>query len=191
MIKSWISENCCEQVKNNIHAQSVIYCIQQKSTGRKYIGSAKHFGKRLARHRFDLTNGSHHSKFLQRSVNKYPNDFEVLLVERVSPSMLIEREQYWIDFIQPEFNSLKIANSSIGYKHTSETKQKMKANKNITIETLKNLSASHAGLTRVELDQRGMQIVKMLADGIMKKDIVSQLNISYNHMYKLIKWYGA
>lgn len=191
MINSWVSENCSEKQKDQLHSQPVIYCIQQKSTGRKYIGSAKHFGKRLARHRFDLINNKHHSKFLQRSVNKYPNDFEVLIVERVPKFNLAEREQYWIDFIQPEFNTLKIANSSIGYKHTAATKQKMKANKNITIDTLKNLSASHAGLTRAELDQRGQQIVRMLADGIMKKDIVSQLNISYNHMYKLIKWYGV
>jgi len=67
----------------------------------------------------------------------------------------------------------------------------MKANKVITTDVLKNLSASHAGLTRAELDQRGQQVMQMLAAGIKKKDIVSQLDISYGHMYKLIKWYGV
>lgn len=43
---------------------------------------------------------------------------------------LIKREQYYIDLLKPEYNILKIAGSSLGYKHTEENLAKMsEANK--------------------------------------------------------------
>lgn len=38
------------------------------------------------------------------------------------------REQYYLDKLKPKYNILKIAGSSLGYKHTSITKAKMSIN---------------------------------------------------------------
>lgn len=35
--------------------------------------------------------------------------------------MILLREQYYIDLIQPKYNILKVAGSSLGYKHTEES----------------------------------------------------------------------
>jgi hypothetical protein len=39
---------------------------------------------------------------------------------------VISREQYYFDFLNPEYNILKIAGSSLGYKHSLETRLKFK-----------------------------------------------------------------
>ena len=43
-----------------------------------------------------------------------------------SGSGVLSREQYYMDLLQPEQNILKIAGSSLGYKHTEEDKLKIK-----------------------------------------------------------------
>ncbi len=44
-----------------------------------------------------------------------------MVVEYCYISKLIEREQYWIDILNPNNNVLKYVFSSQGYKHTPET----------------------------------------------------------------------
>jgi group I intron endonuclease len=38
---------------------------------------------------------------------------------------LLKREQYYLDFLNPEFNILKTADSLLGFRHSDETKQKI------------------------------------------------------------------
>lgn len=65
-----------------------------------YIGSAKDFNKRLARHIKDLDDKTHHNIILQRSYDKHGKDcvnFEILERLPYDKDMIIEREQYYID----------------------------------------------------------------------------------------------
>jgi len=39
---------------------------------------------------------------------------------------LLEREQYYLDNLQPEYNIVKTAGSTLGYKHTEESLEKMR-----------------------------------------------------------------
>jgi group I intron endonuclease len=39
--------------------------------------------------------------------------------------IILEREQYYIDLLKPEYNILKIAGSPLGYKHTEESLAKI------------------------------------------------------------------
>lgn len=43
------------------------------------------------------------------------------ILEFCPKDSLIEREQFYLDKLQPEYNILKIAYSSLGYKHTIES----------------------------------------------------------------------
>jgi group I intron endonuclease len=55
------------------------------------------------------------------------DNFSLTILEYVDTRELaIEREQYWIDEIDPIYNILRFAGSSLGYKHTGETKEKMR-----------------------------------------------------------------
>ena len=46
--------------------------------------------------------------------------FSLYILEYCDEKDLIKREQYYLDFLKPEYNILKKAGSSLGYKHTKE-----------------------------------------------------------------------
>jgi group I intron endonuclease len=56
-------------------------------------------------------------------------NFSLDIIEYCESSILIKREQYYIDTLNPEYNILKRAGSSLGYKHTKETLLKFKERK--------------------------------------------------------------
>jgi len=59
---------------------------------------------------------------------KYDYDnFKLEIIEYCEPNLLIKREQYYIDLINPECNICKIMGSSLGRKHSSETITRLKA----------------------------------------------------------------
>lgn len=65
-----------------------------------YVGSTNNFQKRKSRHLNDLKKGKHHSKKLQKSWIKYgENNFSFIILEEDIIENLIEREQYWINFL--------------------------------------------------------------------------------------------
>jgi len=64
---------------------------------------------------------------IDRALLKYGySNFQLDILEYCEGSNLIEREQYYLDLLKPEYNILLIAGSSLGFKHKSETILKMK-----------------------------------------------------------------
>ena len=64
---------------------------------------------------------------LRSALIKYGHaNFSVAILEYCKPELLDLREQYWLDFLEPEYNILKFSKSSRGYKHTPESINKMK-----------------------------------------------------------------
>ena len=104
-----------------------IYRIQNTINGNSYIGSAVVVQKRWNVHNHDLKKNKHHSPHLQRAYNKYGVDaFNWYVLELVrDENKLIEREQHYIDELNPEYNICKIAGSRLGMKHTDEAKKKI------------------------------------------------------------------
>jgi len=64
-----------------------------------------------------------------RAILKYGySKFRLEILEycdSLSQSDLIIREQYYIDLLKPKYNILKKAGSSLGYKHTDDTRAKI------------------------------------------------------------------
>ncbi len=84
---------------------SGVYVIRNGVTGKMYVGSAVDIARRLARHRYRLRTGQHPSRHLSASWKKYGEDvFEFVTLEVCDVSKLLEREQYWIDELKPEYN---------------------------------------------------------------------------------------
>jgi hypothetical protein len=48
------------------------------------------------------------------------------IIEYCSPTTIIEGEQYYLDNLKPEYNILKVAGSSFGFKHSIETIERMR-----------------------------------------------------------------
>jgi len=111
---------------------------------KSYIGSSINIGARL-RSYFNIT-------FLEKELKKgnsiinasllkngYSNfSFEIL--EYCTPENTIEREQYYLTSLKPEYNILKVAGSPLGFKHSKETIAKFK-NKTLTAEHLAKFKA--------------------------------------------------
>lgn len=107
---------------------SGIYCIEHISSGRTYIGSATNFAGRWRMHRSALRRGKHHSPYMQKVWSKYgEGEFVFRIIEECSRECLIEREQHYIDTLNPEFNHCRVAGSSAGRKASPEARLKMSA----------------------------------------------------------------
>ena len=102
-----------------------IYRILSTLNGKFYIGSSYSLKIRKQNHLLDLKNGRHDNTYLQKHADKYGiNDLCFKIVELCPKEKLIEREQYYIDTLKPEFNIALIAGSNLGIKHTKESKQR-------------------------------------------------------------------
>lgn len=159
---------------------SGIYCLKNTINDKYYIGSAKKLNYRLWNHKHKLIKGTHANNILQNFVNKYGIDtlyFEILeKVENIDN--LLEREQYYLDNLNPEFNILKIAGSSVGTIMTEEQKLKIsKSRKSIlhTEETKRRISESMKGkkkskehAIKVGLHHKGKIISQSQRDKISK-----------------------
>lgn len=93
--------------------QGGIYAITSIRCGKKYIGSAKSFSVRWAKHRLELQRGIHFSPHLQNSWSKYCESnfiFEVLEIIPLpySRKFFFERENFHI--AQAKANGIQIYN---------------------------------------------------------------------------------
>lgn len=55
--------------------------------------------------------------------------FSLEILEYCEPLDVITREQYYLDYLKPDYNTLKVAGSLLGYEHSENTKSKMKSPK--------------------------------------------------------------
>lgn len=110
---------------------SGIYIIKNIINNKCYIGSTSHINQRKKEHFSRLYNQTHHNIHLQNSYNKYGKDafiFEIIEVvdyKNGGKLTLLDREQYYINILKPEYNILQIAGSTLGYNHSEEIKDQI------------------------------------------------------------------
>lgn len=95
---------------------SGVYQIVNVQTNERYIGSSRNVVSRKAQHLFELRNKRHRTIRLQEAYDRYGEDsFKFLVLEFVQTDRqrLFDREQYWIDLLNPEYNENKTAGSVI------------------------------------------------------------------------------
>lgn len=95
---------------------------------KSYVGSSNNLSKRFSQYFNLLTLRKYKgSSSIIRALLKYGySNFTIEILEYCDPSEVIYREQYYLDSLNPEYNILKVAGSSFGYKHTEETISKMR-----------------------------------------------------------------
>lgn len=104
-----------------------IYKIENIINNKFYIGSTSTIGfeKRWKKHILDLNKNKHHSIYLQRSWNKYGADnFIFSIVEECSKDQCLIREQYYMNYMKPEYNICENAGNTLGYKRSKKSKDK-------------------------------------------------------------------
>lgn len=96
------------EISIKLKEKSGIYCIFNIVSGNKYIGSSNNIYERWNDHFRDLLKNKHCNQYLQNAWNKYGKDsfmFEVL--EYCNLEVLYQREQYFIDTMNPEYNIVR------------------------------------------------------------------------------------
>jgi len=87
--------------------------------------------------------------FCPRRGQKYGlSNFSLLILEFLDESLLTEREQFWLDFLQPEYNVLKFAYRSTGFQHSPEARELIRQSalgRKHSAETRERISASIKG----------------------------------------------
>jgi group I intron endonuclease len=93
-----------------------VYEILNKANGKCYVGStANSFYKRWRDHRKNLRRGTHTSTAMQNAYNKYGEDnLEFKIIEICDRTKCIEREQFYFDTLNPEYNICKTAGNTLG-----------------------------------------------------------------------------
>lgn len=94
-------------------------------SGKNYIGSSISCRNRLWCHKQELNKNKHYSKYLQNCFNKYGKKnlyFEIIYKWDIPPSQkeLLEKEKYFIDLLNPEFNSILDPTTQNNAKTTSK-----------------------------------------------------------------------
>ena len=84
-----------------------IYRIYNKINRHCYVGQSSHVPHRIRDHFTLLKKGRHQNKYLQHAFNLYGEKaFAWEVLEYCKRIKLDLREQYWIEKVEPEYNSI-------------------------------------------------------------------------------------
>lgn len=189
--------------------KSGVYRWINKKTGKSYIGSSIDLSRRFNQYyNYNHISDLKHNMLIYKALLKsgYSN-FQLQILEYCDKYNLLEREQYYIDLLKPEYNILLNAASSLGFKHTEKTILKMKAPKSeeslVKIRNhLANLNASpfspevrariSAGMANFNILSKGKKVVFTHIEThetlsfISFRDASLKMNISRNTINKYI-----
>ena len=108
--------------------------------------------------------------FIGYALLKYGySNFKLEILEYCEPSKCIEREQYYLDLLKPEYNILKTAGSTLGFKHTEETINKFRTRKH-SEETKKRMSVVYRGKRTEEAKKRMSEAKKNMTEETKKNE---------------------
>lgn len=89
---------------------SGIYQIENKVNSKVYTGSSNNIKRRWQKHKALLRHNKHQNSHLQAAWNKYGEDnFIFSIIELCSIDSLLDREQYFINTRNPEYNQTLVA----------------------------------------------------------------------------------
>lgn len=103
-----------------------IYRWTNLTNGNIYVGSSINISVRMYTY-YSLKSLVKSNRPIDRALLKYGfSSFSLDILEYCSKENVLDREQYYIDALNPSYNIAKQAGSTLGYKHTSESISKMR-----------------------------------------------------------------
>lgn len=132
-----------EVLKDNRNLSGVYRWVNNLN-GKTYVGSGVNLAKRLGSY-YNKKELSRNPRPILDALLKYGyNNFTLEILEYCPKTKVLEREQFYLDLLLPEYNILKHAYSLLGFKHSQESIEKLKA-KIISPEHKEILSQVHKG----------------------------------------------
>jgi len=105
--------------------KSGVYYLINKTNGHTYVGSSIHLSSRMRNYLNNtfLKSKQNTNMPIVKALLKYDQSkFTLWILEYAEPHNLTIRETFYITHLMPYYNVLKQGYSSLGYKHTEETK---------------------------------------------------------------------
>lgn len=109
-----------------------VYQILNVKNGKSYVGKSVQIKGRWAIHKWTLSAGTHHSKYLQNSWKKYGSEaFEFRVIQCGRPEDLAKMEAYWGYYLRedgrnkPAYNGTDFDPEAMLCRRTDETKKKV------------------------------------------------------------------
>lgn len=91
-----------KNLKSILFKRCGIYKITCVETNKIYIGSSINIYSRWVAHLVELNKNRHDNPKLQHAYNKYgKSKFTIDIIEECNSDILLEREQYYLDFLKP------------------------------------------------------------------------------------------
>nr|YP_009072328.1 GIY-YIG endonuclease [Sclerotinia borealis]AHX82992.1 GIY-YIG endonuclease [Sclerotinia borealis] len=157
-------------IKEN-KGKSGVYRWVNILTGQCYVGSSVNLSKRF----HIYFNAKSIDEILQRSkshilsaILKYGySNFSLEILEYCDSSKTIQREQYYLELLYPEYNILHTASSSLGRLTSEETKQKISESlkgRSLSVEIKEKMSASQKGKIFSEETRRKLSELRLGKD---------------------------
>ncbi len=149
-----LTYNNAEELKSLIFKENInksfVYRWTNMKNGKTYLGSTSNAKSRLSTYYDNFTLNSINMPIYKAILKYGHSNFIFDIIEYCKPEETVQREQYYLDHFDFDYNVLEKANSSLGYKHTEETIEKMKGRQNLlgykhteeTIEKLKELQTN-------------------------------------------------
>lgn len=154
-----------ESILNDNKNKAGIYCWTHIESGKKYVGSSVDLYRRFTQYyNIKYIIRTSKSSYICRALLKYGySRFSLDILEYCDTSILIQREQYYIDLLKPEYNILQVAGSLLGYKHTEESLQKMREKaSNPSEETIAKLREKALGRIYKTSEETKIKLSKIM-----------------------------
>ena len=119
-----------KQICRDNKGKTGIYRLTHIISKKSYVGSSINLSVRLGNY-FNINYlkreiEKNNSKIYKALLEYGYSSFRLDILEYCNPTILIEREQYYLDNLKLEYNTLKTAGSSYGFKHSIETIERMR-----------------------------------------------------------------
>ncbi len=118
-----------QQICTENNNKTGIYRWTHVISGKSYVGSSLDLSIRFKNY-FNISYLERESKtnnsLIYRALLKYGySSFKVDILEYCDPSIVVQREQYYLDNLELEYNTLKVARYLAGFKHSAASIERM------------------------------------------------------------------
>jgi group I intron endonuclease len=126
---------------------------------------------------YNINNLIRNNTIISKSLIKYGYiNFSVEILEYCSPENRIEREQYYFDLLNPEYNILKKAGSPLGYKHSKYSIEKLKSYRLTDDQRVRYLEAIERINCNPHICAKRLEHIKQLNATLEQKERLKKLN---------------
>lgn len=111
-----------KEVYLNNKGKSGVYMWVNSISGKKYVGSSNNLQRRFSAYYSVAYLTKYSNIIIHRALLKYGySSFSLHILEYCDPKIVIQREEYYMDTLKPEYNILQTAGSSLGFKKSEES----------------------------------------------------------------------